>query len=265
MDTRRSSVLCLVVIGLVGCSGIAPFDADFAHPDGYNESGITDPEAAADKHRVALSEHDNHTERMYLTSPKYDGFAETTIRTDNTDNRSAANMKINRSGETFLNRDLYHDGTKGYAKTEVGEIEDTYVTSNSSLAAFRDHLVNTSEIDVWLANVSFEQTGTVTRDDEILLRYNATEVDDREAFFYTTDFSTIDSVESVDSTLLVDEEGIIRSFNVTVTYTFAGQTQDGTISYRVTDIDSTTVEEPDWLDAAESAATEKADPFENGF
>lgn len=265
METRRSSMLCLVVIGLVGCSGIAPPDAAFTHPEGYNESGLTDPEVAADQHRSALSEHDTHTERMSLTSPKYDGFVETTIRSDNTDNRAVANMRINRSGETFLNRDLYHDGTTGYAKTEVGEVKDTYTTSNSSLAAFRDHLVNTSEIDGWLANVSFEETGTVTRDDETLLRYNATEVDDREAFFYTTEFSTIDSVESVDSTLLIDEEGIIRSFNVTVTYTFADQTRNGTISYRVTDIDSTTVEEPDWLDAAESAATEDDNPFENGL
>lgn len=240
-------VLLIVVVGLAGCSGQTTSDSAVSYPNGYNESGITDPELAADQHTTALSEHDNYTETMNLTSPKFEGYVATTIRMDSAERRSAAEMEINKSGEPFRDTKMYHNGTKRHTNTQIDVYNDTYTMGNESLSAFRESLMNASEIDRWLTNISFEEAGTVTHNGDTLYRYNATDVDDPEAFFYSSEFSMIDAVESVDSTLLVDEEGIIRSFNVTVTYSSDGETQAGMMSYRITDIDSTTVEEPDWL------------------
>ncbi|RRJ28059.1 DUF7537 family lipoprotein [Halocatena pleomorpha] len=253
MKSFQCAVLLILVVGLAGCSGLSPSEST-SYPTGYNESGIVDPELAADQHATALSEHDNYTERMRITSPTLDGFVTTTIRTDTVENRSAAALEINNSGETFMDSKMYHDGTKRYTNTQIDVYGDTYATGNESLSSFQDSLVNTSQIDNWLANISFEAAGTVTRDGATLYRYNSTGVDDPEAFFYTTEFVTIDAIESVDSTLLVDEKGLIRVFEVTVTHSSDGETEEGTISYRVTDIDATAVEKPDWLGAAKAYA-----------
>ncbi|UPM41783.1 DUF7537 family lipoprotein [Halocatena salina] len=241
------AVLLIVVVGLAGCSGHSPTESTISHPTGYNESGIVDPELAADQHATALSKHDSYTERINITSPILEGFVATTIRTDTVENRSSAALEINNSGETFMDSKMYHDGTKRYTNSQMDVYSDTYATGNESLSSFQEGLMNTSEIDNWLANISFEATGTVTRNGETLLQYNATDVDDPEAFFYTTEFITIDAIGSVDSTLLVDKEGLIRAFEVTVTYSSDGTTETGTVRYRVTDIDATTVDEPDWI------------------
>lgn len=254
IKSLRCIVLLIIVVGLAGCSGQSPSETSVSYPTGYNESGVTDPELAADQHTTALSERDNYTEAVNLTSPMFEGFVETMIRIDTVENRSIAEMEINRSGQTFRETKMYHNGTKRYTNTQIDMYGDSYTTGNESLSSFQDDLVKTSEIDRWLTNISFEAVGTVIRDKETLYRYSSTGVADPEAFFYTAEFSTIDAVKSVNSTLLVDEEGIIREFDVTVTYRSDGKTQTGTINYRITGIDATTVKKPGWIEKAKTTA-----------
>ncbi|RRJ28058.1 DUF7537 family lipoprotein [Halocatena pleomorpha] len=90
----------------------------------------------------------------------------------------------------------------------------------------------------------YEAAGTVTRDGETLLRYNSTGGAN----------PTMNTNEPVNSTLLIDEEGIIRQFTVTITHFSNSKIPTVTISYRTTDIDSTTVEKPDWVETARKQA-----------
>ncbi|UPM41782.1 DUF7537 family lipoprotein [Halocatena salina] len=252
---RQLTIVCLLImVGLTGCLGLSPFGSDISYPEGYNETGITDPELAAEQHNEALSEHDSYTKITNLTSPSGDGYAAATIRTNNTNNHTGATVKSRRSGKDTLKTEMYHNGDIGYTKSETDGYGNTYTTYEAPLSSTRKSLVNPSEFDKWFANISFEATGTVTRNGETLLRYNSTDIVDPKTFFHTVGFSTMDSIESVNSTLLIDEEGIIRQFTIMTTYRSDGKTQTGTISYRITNVDSTSVEKPDWVETARKQA-----------
>lgn len=273
MNPRQLSIICLVVlIGLAGCSGLSPLggdtsdagtatnqpettdngetdEADVSYPTGYAESGIIDPATAADQHRAALAEHDNHTRNLTIVDNASQTEIQVTTLVDDAEERADSKTTATRSGNQMINGMEYHEGGVTYKKDElVGE--EIYSTSEEPFSSFEANRSNVSDIDALLANITVEDAETVTRDDETLHRYNATDVDDPEAFVSTVQPTDIDAVESFDATLLVDEEGLIREFRSTTTYTERGETHEATIEFQFTDIGSTTVEKPDWVENA---------------
>lgn len=141
--------------------------------------------------------------------------------------------------------------------------ESSYTVRNESFSRLRE-IMSDSDLKKRITNASFEGAGTVTRDGETLYRYNATTNEDAEGFL-AKGVST-DKVESFNATLLVDQDGIIQSLTSMITYIIGGETRKGTTTYRIADIDSTTVEEPDWIEKAKSAPQSKGtNPFGDGF
>ncbi len=264
MDMRQLSVLCLVIVlGLAGCSGLSPFGSDVSYPDGYNESGITDAETAANQHSEALSEHDNYTLEMNVTGTEGTGETGFTFRVDEANEQATMNLSVEGEEES-MSIERYQDENTTYEKTEMPTFGTVYDTTEEPAESFQGNLTNHTDMEPLFANGSFEEAGTVTRDDETLLRYNATDIEDPDAFINTSEISN-DSIESFNSTVLVNEEGIVRSFEFDMTYTADGETEEASLMIRVTDIDSTTVKEPDWLEEAEAAAQNDSDPFESDF
>lgn len=279
METRPLTVLCVVVvIGLAGCSGISPLggntsdagtapnqsgttedaattdEAESSYPPGYAESGITDPGTAADQHRAALSEHETHTRELTIVDNASQTEIQVTTQIDDTGKRAVAEITSNRSGNQALNLEEYHEDGVTYEKSEMDIVGETYNTSEEPFSSFEANRSSVSTLDGILENVTVENAGTVTRDDETLYRYNATEVDEVDPLVSTVQPTDIDAVESFDGTLLVDEEGLIRQFWSTTTYTEHGETRNATIDVRFTDLDSTTVEEPGWVETAKEQA-----------
>lgn len=268
MKSRSKLVLAVVlVIGLAGCSGLSPFGSGSAYPDGYNESEITDPETAAEQHSEALSEYDSYTHELNATYPDQDATMNLTVQIDEANKQASMDTKLDREDEEVMRIEMYQDGNTTYEKTEMALFGTVYNTTDESFASFEGNQTNTTDIDDWFANASFEEADTVTRDDETLYRYNATDVDDPEAFenLAIAEGETIDSIESFNTTVLVNKEGLIRSLGFDMTVTYLGETQDISAEIRITDLDSTTVEEPDWLEEAESKAeSEDTIPFAIG-
>lgn len=255
MNSRSKLVLAVVlVIGLAGCSGLSPFGSGSAYPDGYNESEITDPETAAEQHNQALSEYDSYTQKMNITSSNQGVEMNMSVQVDESNKQASADTKLNKEDEEVMRLEMYQDGNTTYEKTETPLFGTVYNTTDESFSTFLGNETNNTDKAELFSNANFEEGGTVTRNDETLYRYNATEVDDPEEFINLSESSEADSVESFNATLLVDEEGIMRSLTIDMTTTTLGETQEISAEIRITDLDSTTVEEPDWLEEAESEA-----------
>ncbi len=270
METRRLSVICLVVvIGLAGCSGLSPFGGeqtgtdgqdttetpDISYPDGYDESGVTDPEKAAKQDVSKFTEYDNLTITM-------DGETELSdtpfsINVTGYIDLEHKNMSIVAAGESrstkVTNQSKYQNNDTEYA------VNGTMLTGpqyNVSRQPFPDTPVSdeTGMTSEWLTNASFGEATQVTHNGETMFRYNITSVESAKPFIFGA--STTDpSVNEFNGTLTVDEDGIVRTMSYTMNYTTADGTQNPmNVSYQVTDLNSTTVEEPDWVEIAREQA-----------
>ncbi|RRJ28060.1 DUF7537 family lipoprotein [Halocatena pleomorpha] len=273
MKARYVSTLCLVVaIMLAGCAGVSPFgsnasdtstppnqteatvtttdEADISFPAGYAESGIADPETAADQHQAALSEYDNHTRNLTIMDGASKSKIYITSQIDVAEKRGAMKISTVRAGNSLFNETTYHEeGTTYDSSSILGA--DRYNTTKEPFSSFKANNSNVSGLENMLENVSVRNAGTVTHDGETLFRYNATNVSKAEPFVSTVQPVDIDAVESFNGTVLVDEEGIIRQFKTTTTYVDEGKTETATISVLFTDIGSTAVNKPDWIETAE--------------
>lgn len=263
MNSRSKLVLAVVlVIGLAGCSGLSPFGSGSAYPDGYNESEITDPETAAEQHSEALSEYDSYTQNLNITSSNQEIEMNMSVQVDGSNKQASAGTTLSQEDEEVVEVEMYQDDNTTYEKTETPLFGTVYNMTDESFSTFLGNVTNDTDKAELFSNANFEEGGTVTHNDETLYRYNATEVDDPEEFLNLSESSEADSVESFNATLLVDEEGIMRSLTIDMTTTTLGETEEISLELRITELDSTTVEEPDWLEEAESKAeSEDTVPF----
>ncbi len=264
MDTRRLSVLCLVImIGLAGCSGLSPFGEstntadgephDISHPAGYNESGITNPEKAADQHESALDEYDNSTLKLNVSgviSP-FDVDMNISVTADTADQIALFSMSGVMEGEQFMEESMYHSDGMTYEMNKTMEEQTQYdgyrdSFGGSSLGGF----ITSFE---WLTNAHFGNSTRVTHDGEPMFRYNATGADSAEPFITGLDDNP--TLNEFNGTLFVDEDGVIRSFSYTMNYTTTdGKQKTMTADYQTTGLNTTTVEEPDWVETAKERA-----------
>lgn len=98
----------------------------------------------------------------------------------------------------------------------------------------------------YLLGIDYEHAGTVTRDGRTLHRFtsaelNASAVEEHDLSEFPS------SVESVDSTVLVDEQGIIRSFNASVIRTRGNESVTSEVTYAVPELGNVTPATPTWV------------------
>ncbi|MFC5970679.1 hypothetical protein ACFPYI_04970 [Halomarina salina] len=66
------------------------------------------------------------------------------------------------------------------------------------------------------------------------------------------------------STVVVDEDGVVRALDVSATYELRGERHDLSVSFEVLRLGTVTVEQPEWARRALAAATETDDPVGTG-
>lgn len=265
MGTRRLAVLCLVImVGLAGCSGILPFGesatqpradtqnetdpSDIPYPDGYNESGITDPEKAVDQHEKILFDHDNFTVDIDYS----DEGAGATVAANTVESVNMTDKRLHRThsatgGNVFgVNEEIYINNTTTYEMNETSFNETQY---NVSQQQFPYPEAGYDVLPTLFTNASFDDPTLITYENASTIRYNVTDVESAEPFIIPN--STKDpTVDTFNGTLLVDTDGFIRSFTYTMTYTTDEGKQTARSGYRFTALNETTVEKPDWVETA---------------
>lgn len=252
MHSRSHSVLILIlVVGLAGCSGMSPFGSDVTYPSGYNESGITDSKKALEQHTSTLAEYDNFSVKLNVSSSTSDVNLNSTSRIDSANKRAHTVFDITRSGQQ-LTLATYQANNTSYRKVDLSILGTRYNATNQSFSSFKENLSGRSLIQTGFGNMSFEGADQVTRDGETLLRYNSTNVTNAEPFTRSVMSGNNTSVDNFNATVLVGQEGLVRSITYSIAYPTSGKTERLTATYRVTKLNATTVEKPDWVEKAKS-------------
>ena len=263
---RISTILVVLTVVLAGCSGGGVTDggdSDSAdtpgtdsptsgtstaagRPPTSDDLSLTDPE-------TRLREAGSFASEWYYTVTETDGTTTSLTRSHRVDldaNRSLQRIETTAPDGSFAIDTFVADGT---SYTRYGEGDEVrYVSSDRQADAF-------SRATGYAAGFSGDLesdarfVGTETYDGVTVSRY---EYDNTAAWqAYGGSLFGNENVSVTDFTVavLVDSDSIARL----TTWTLSGEADDGTpVSaewrYSVTDIDSTTVADPDWLDEAQA-------------
>lgn len=241
------SLVLLCLVATAGCLGYLRPDSaeptldDVTFPPGVSESG-TNVTALAAGHTATL-ENRSFTYRVEMEEPNESGTMEARI-------------------DAGRNRLLVHtntsDGRRAVYLTEESEYEKR-VSDGETAYEVRDRTpawlsmvpisyTGASIVEQFAGPVNYTATGVETVDGTALLVLTANESDLE---------SGSDSVElrSYDGRILVDEAGRIHSFAVDFEAEYAdGTTSALSIEMTISDVGSTAVPEPDWLDEARRSA-----------
>jgi hypothetical protein len=277
---RRHLSLALVVLltASAGCSGLLGTESGTGSTDAEVTTTAADAngpapgssgfDAAAIErgHFETLSDSSFTTSLSFRLSTVRDGenrsvFINRTVAIDRDSDRSLSTGElVQASGDTLATTTYTADGTTAERRVLTrGEEETTDYRSVSPPYDGQVQPVNESSvIDRSLlqslgSDINWTYAGTETVDGDSVSRFGATGSD-------VTGFAADDAVstnvsangttQSASATVLVDEDGVVRMFEYSVTTERDGRPVTVTLLLSVSQVDDTTVEEPDWLSRA---------------
>jgi hypothetical protein len=152
---------------------------------------------------------------------------------------------------TFTRGDETFQRTTGFGEPQYSYETEPY-SGNVQPVNFSSS--NTDSLFSGDTDISWSESGSSTVDGVSTTRYTASgtdDVGDADAIVG----ANVSSVEELELNAYVDGDGVIRR----LTIDFAGENQNGeritqSLTYDITDVGSTTVPEPDWLDEARNSS-----------
>lgn len=250
MSMRRTVAVLAVValVALAGCSALpvggddasndaesndeAPTLESVAYPDGYDQSGVTDTQAALDSHNASTADAAGFhlSASMRATVDTSDGEETRTLSLERTVDNAAgteySRLELSQgSSETYRTAD-----GQVYVRIDDGS-NVAYDTSRPEAAS----TVSVANFRGVFDSAAFTADSVRTEGETTLITYTADELRDGD-----------DAVENVSAELVVDTEGRIHSLSISYDVT-NGADIDAEFVF---DYRDTTVEQPDWLDEA---------------
>ncbi len=247
----------IAVVSLAGCTGALPSTDDLDGGDDGDGDGAdgTDGVELVDDPDAVLAEAGSYTTTWTTRTTEDGALVSETVFTSavNVDaERALFGVRVTEDGETRTAMETFHaDGTT-YQRTGQGDdasytVREAPFEEDASFGFGGSSLYSAGDLD----EVDYE--GTETFDGVEVHRY---ELDERTPWLTGGERADAD-VEFTEFSyvVLVDEDGLVRSESWEAT----GTDEDGTevtveFSYTVTDVGSTTVEDPEWLDETETTA-----------
>ncbi|MUV49955.1 hypothetical protein [Haloarcula sp. CBA1122] len=277
---RRHLSLALVMLltASAGCSGLLGTDSGTDGTDAEvtatqidangpapGSSGF-DAAAVERGHFETLSNSSFTTSLSFQLSTVRDGenrsvFINRTVAIDRDSDRSLATGElVQASGDTLATTTYTADGTTAERRvlTRGDDTRTDYRSASPPYDGQVQPVNESSVIDRSLlqslgSDINWTYAGTETVDGDSVSRFEATGSD-------VTGFAADDAVstnvsangttDSASATVLVDDDGVVRSFQYRVTTERDGQPVTVTLSLSVSKVDDTIVAEPDWLSKA---------------
>lgn len=268
MIRRSVAVLALVlVVALAGCGGSGqqglstgtpspdgsepspstptptPSLADVSVPPGVSEDGVTDRDALLSAHADGLDGKSVTVDVDFQLTIDGDG-QNAGLRGKVTPDDDAGWLRVSTTDGTGT---YYTEGGTTYEKVVV-DGSTSYGTTDqvSAIPQTTRFGADTRLRDaLWNANWSFDRV--VERDGELLLRYEATRV----SLPSEVDVDRSDADATSHGVLLVGEDGVVREVDIGVTVETDEETVEYGLSVTFSEIGSTTIQRPDWIDRAE--------------
>jgi hypothetical protein len=249
---RRKALQLLVVVSLValaGCSGAlsggdgAQSLDDVTYPAGVSENG-TNLTALADAHENQLQ---NQSFTLEVASSVNSSMGNQSIALDTAVGADREEIRVNGSA-VGQNVSVYVTGEKRYTRLNLGNGDVRYQVGDrnpESNQIVPESYTGRSYLDRFAGSGNFTPTGVRTLDGETVI---VLEADGNNA----TQSQQV-NVTDYNATMLVDQQGVVRSVSVEVSAAQQGQQARTEFSMNVTDVGETTVVEPTWLDEARNS------------
>lgn len=257
MASRRFGAVGLALLLVVsGCSGLVPVDWQDAipgggdgtrYPPGYNETGITDSEAALDSHVDGIRSYESYTLTYRATHelPERTRRLTTTTSVDTVERRV---HEVSTIGETGYA--MYHAGNNRYERTTSPNADEpTYRAERQTLVL--ESVSGRKHVGGPLTWVNYTEARTVGRNGERLLRYEAHTVPAGRKLLEPA--VSGENVTAFSATLLVSSAGVVRHLEYEATVDRAEGRGTIRVVLDVSKINGTTVDRHDWVDRAASS------------
>lgn len=216
--------------------------AEFEYAEGYDESGISDGEAAVESHQSSLIDRGSYTGGYTYTVE--DDSGETVVDVEN---------RVDFEGEQGYQRaDV--EAPRGSSVVETYRNSTTRVTrsefnNQSSVRAEErgfsaENLTASDPIRPLLLNVSEYDSTVEERDGTPVVVYESSGAEDIDSFYGINESANISAFSGE---YVVDSDGVVRSANYEVTYTLDDQERVVTVEYSLSEFGSTSVERPEWI------------------
>lgn len=266
MDRRRflAAAISTSALSLAGCSDFIDSDrnVNFSYSDGYSESGVTDAMLAVGSHRNATLA--SRSYRLnYTVRASIDGTEQQSVRQRrDVDTREELREKTGDGYHTVQ----YMAGDHAYMRrSEDGADEPTFTAvSDTSFQETTDESLHVQELERYLRSIDFRLDDISTsRDGNLIATYRVKHLADPEPILGN---SPDTQAETLDATLKVDTEGRIHLFDIELVLAHGDDSPDIDLTIAFSGHNATTVEQPDWLDAAvanEGADDETPEPTES--
>lgn len=281
-DLRGSTIRgakLLAVLGLVlmvviaGCSGLNPLGSgdppsdektetdrktktsEVTYPAGFSPEGVTDPEKAAQNHNKKLSEHDSFTQNVELNTviSGVEASGKALRKADVKNKHSHVVHDVKVLGQTFRHYESYQSEGTEYTMNQSSGGDVTYNVSERPFNL--NDTRESTEIRDRLESANFGKAKEIRRDGKTVLRYKAKNTSNADPFIIDDSVSN-PTVSDFNATLFVAQNGIIQEFRYSITYSSDEMDQQtDSVTYKTTNLDSTTVEKPDWVDEAKAQSS----------
>ena len=228
----------------------ASTNGSMEYPPGFSASRVTDPSLAADRHAAALAAQNSYSLTLNATNPSGDieGSVTGVQRASISSQQVYAAFNLSTQSGRLVTEN-YFNGSTAYRRTNTTLVAEGGPQYNVSQQPFSvSYNTTATSFQRNLGNASYEAAQPVERNGETLLRYEATELTDAAAFLnMPLSGITAENVSEFNATVLVGQDGVIRSLSYSATYTTEGVTTSKTLDLRITDLNATMVNEPEWL------------------
>lgn len=270
---HRLALGVALLVVFAGCSSVLPGlggESAAYTTSGEDLNGTT----LSQDHVSGLDSAESFTSRTVLDVSATNGSAriESTVMVDLAEERALQNSVISADivGGGQLRTATLTTPDETYRRIEFGSDGQTTVQYQHATAPYQETgMLGAQPVNVTQAKnaklakrlgdaIDWTQTGTVERNGTTLTRYEARGAENFTEFRNRTDLgptganlSNVDAnVSEISAVLFVDRTGLIYEFRFELTGTAQGQ--DVTLSFAVTttNVGTTNVEDPDWLDEA---------------
>ena len=249
-------VLLGLLVVLAGCTAVGSDDGD-AGATSPASDGPSDSESGGDgdvnlveNRTAALRTAGGYTSVWKMVSSREGevvGGMTYTHAVDYENERSSFSMQVTSEGEASNDHETFHADGVSYVRYGTGEdatyqVNEAPFAPDDTLFAVQSYVTDADDLSAFVA------TGTETYDGVAVTRYERT---DRPTWVNAQSPDEAFTWTEFTYSVLVDEDGLVRSEG----WSGEGVDADGVgqsmeFSYSLTDVGSTTVEEPDWAATA---------------
>lgn len=249
MVSRSTIAATLVVVVLLsGCSGLigggtgsASSPDEFEYADGFSADGVSD--GAAQSYRNAVSNTSSYSVdyEQHLTGNGSETTWDVQYRVDVENQEAIHGLAV--PSEDYDAKTYY--GSDGHVTREVSGDQEQIYTGEQGYE--QGNLTAAEAIDPLLANTTVYETSVDERDGTQVVVYETSGTENAEAVFGLEE----SRVSSFSAEFAVDSDGLVHDASYDITYLDANDTEQTlTLSFEVTAVDETSVEQPDWASEA---------------